>query len=51
MARRTVVFYSKIKKDDLIKMLCWLPITELIGFSITNYCFSALQSEKISLEA
>ena len=28
--------------DDLIKILCWLPITELIDFSIANCCFSAL---------
>ena len=27
---------------DLIKMLSWLPITELMDFSIANCCFSAL---------
>ena len=31
-----------VKEDDLIKTLCWLPITELMDFSIANCCFSAL---------
>ena len=31
-----------IKQDDLIKTLYWLPITELMDFSIANCCFSAL---------
>ena len=31
-----------VKEDDLIKMLCWLPMAELIDFSIANCCFSAL---------
>ena len=31
-----------VKEDDLIKTLCWLPITELMEFSIANCCFSAL---------
>ena len=26
----------------MIKTLCWLPINELVDFSIANYCFSAL---------
>ena len=33
-----------LKEDDLIKALCWLPITELMDFSIANCCFSALQN-------
>ena len=31
-----------VKEDDLIKTLCWLPITELVDFSIINCCFSVL---------
>ena len=31
-----------VKKDNLIKTLIWLPITELMDFYIANCCFSAL---------
>ena len=31
-----------VKEDDLIKTLSWLPITELMDFSIANCYFSAL---------
>ena len=31
-----------VKEDDLIKTLNWLPITELMDFSIANCCFSVL---------
>ena len=33
-----------VKEDDLIKMLSWLPITELVDFCIANCCFSALHN-------
>ena len=32
-----------LKEDDLIKTLCWLPIPELMHFSIANCSFSALR--------
>ena len=31
-----------VKETDIIKTLGWLPISELMDFSITNCCFSAL---------
>ena len=34
--------FSFFVKDDLIRTLNWLPITELVDFCIANCCFSAL---------
>ena len=31
-----------VKEGDLIETLCWLPITELMDFPITNWCLSVL---------
>ena len=35
------------KEDDLIKTLSWLPVTELMDFSIANCCFSALHDPNL----